>query len=585
MKYNKVTRYWKPLLSLVFGIAAFTFWRWDYPFALTYHEQFQLFLFDSDYLVSHLTQPGGWACYIGEFLVQFYNNVTAGAAILASIFVAMQALTWLLAKKQNRDLSDAYYLLSFLPPVILWIAMGDENVMAAFMVAILLQQALLLLLPNSTVWRILFCFIGIPLCYWLLGPAVLILAVYAGMVPLPDNTSKWKQAGLCVGTILYTVGCIAASALVANYPLAQLFYGIYYYRLPDIFPYLTLLIGLATALLPFVLKRLPSVQGKKAVYSNAGTSIVLFLSFLLSKPLMYDDKKYDLIEYDYLARQEKWDEIIMKSEQKSPDLPMSVSMTNLALGMTNQLGDRLFEFFQNGGEGLVPHFERNHFTALTSSEIFYHLGLTNTAMRFAFEAQEAIPNYNKSVRCMKRLAETNMINGQYAVARKYLRLLQKTLCYSKWADYMMTLINNPQQIDQHPEYGYMRSCHLDQDFLYSDSEVDKMLGQLFLKNKKNALAMQYMAVYPLLERDLDKLMLYLPYVENYEVYNPKAIQEGVAMACMTKHQQPPQGFIDQMTQQNFQNFAQTYAQQGKNVANMQAFRNTFWYYMMQAKQD
>mgnify|MGYP000750805498 CR=1 FL=1 len=35
-----------------------------------------------------------------------------------------------------------------------------------------------------------------------------------------------------------------------------------------------------------------------------------------------------------------------------------------------------------------------------------------------FEAMEAIPDYKKSGRAYMRLAETNLINGQYAVAAK-----------------------------------------------------------------------------------------------------------------------------------------------------------------------
>ena len=59
--------------------------------------------------------------------------------------------------------------------------------------------------------------------------------------------------------------------------------------------------------------------------------------------------------------------------------------------------------------------------------------MINDAQRFAFEAMEAIPNFRKSGRCLKRLAETNLINGQYEVAAKYLRILSKTLFYKDWA--------------------------------------------------------------------------------------------------------------------------------------------------------
>ena len=81
-------------MTLVFGIAVFLFWRFRYPFALTYQEQLQLFLFDSDYFWGRVAEPGGFARYVAEFLVQFYNGVTIGAAIIALLYMLVQRLTW-----------------------------------------------------------------------------------------------------------------------------------------------------------------------------------------------------------------------------------------------------------------------------------------------------------------------------------------------------------------------------------------------------------------------------------------------------------------------------------------------------------
>ena len=82
------------LLTLVTGLAVFLFWRFRYPFVLAYQEQFQLFLFDDDYLMSRLAEPGGVARYVAEFLVQFYNSFTIGAAILAVLMIVVQRLSW-----------------------------------------------------------------------------------------------------------------------------------------------------------------------------------------------------------------------------------------------------------------------------------------------------------------------------------------------------------------------------------------------------------------------------------------------------------------------------------------------------------
>lgn len=40
----------------------------------------------------------------------------------------------------------------------------------------------------------------------------------------------------------------------------------------------------------------------------------------------------------------------------------------------------------------------------------------------------------RNIRMVKRLAEINLVRGNYAATRKYLRILQKTFIWKRWAD-------------------------------------------------------------------------------------------------------------------------------------------------------
>ena len=82
-------RRWKIGFSVILWLSVFLFWGRFYPSHLSYQEQLQLFLFDTDYLIEHLIIPGGLAEYISEFLVQFYYHRWIGAAILATFFVVL----------------------------------------------------------------------------------------------------------------------------------------------------------------------------------------------------------------------------------------------------------------------------------------------------------------------------------------------------------------------------------------------------------------------------------------------------------------------------------------------------------------
>lgn len=553
------------LSTLAFGLMVFLFWGVRYPFALTYQEQLQMFLFDSDYFCARMAEPGGFARYIAEFLVQFYNGVVIGALILALLYMLVQRLTWRLMKTER-----GYYLLSFIPVIILWYAMGDENVMLTYVVALVLAMA------AALGWRRLSCalwmkwvlaLVLIPVLYWLLGPVVLLVAVL--MWPL----------SVAIPAVVYALALMLLSAHYLPFPMSRIILGISYYRVPEVIPYSLMAILLVIVLLSLFSRKLPQPK-RWMVYAQA---VVVAMLLLVPQKFGFDTRKYDLIEYDHLVRVNDWNSIIRKAEQQMPDLPMSVSATNLALGMTNQLGERAFDFYQRGTQGLLPKFERNFATTQLTGEIYFHLGLVNTAQRLAFEAMEAIPNYNKSARVLKRLVETNMINGQYKVAEKYIRMLEKTIFYRPWAGRMRAMLGDEKAINAHPLYGTLRRYRLQEDFLFSDTELDRICGQLFMHDHQNQMAAQYLLMIPLLEKDVPRFMQYAQYVQSQTRYNPRSCQEAIAFGFMQQRQQSPQGLVSPLVLQQLNDFSRIYSAGGKDAPGLQQFRNTVWYYLMAGK--
>ena len=66
-----MAKYWNLCLSVLFGIGVFLFWYLTYPHALSYQEQYQLFLWTGDYFCERTSVPGGMSEWLGEFIVQF----------------------------------------------------------------------------------------------------------------------------------------------------------------------------------------------------------------------------------------------------------------------------------------------------------------------------------------------------------------------------------------------------------------------------------------------------------------------------------------------------------------------------------
>ena len=102
----------------------------------------------------------------------------------------------------------------------------------------------------------------------------------------------------------------------------------------------------------------------------------------------------------------------------------------------------------------------------------------------------------------------------------------------------MEIDDNPRLVDENNVYGYLRKVRLADDFLFSDKEVDKICGQLLMRNKDNMMAMQYLLVYPLLNRDFPTFMEYYNYVQTLKKYTPRACVEALALAYAQQNKLP-----------------------------------------------
>lgn len=591
---NLMIKTWKPLLSLLFGVAVVIFWAVPFVGGLCFQEQYQMFLFDTGYFLERIVLPGGLADYISEFLVQFYYMPVLGGAIIALLLMGIQTAVWGLMKQYGARHDFPGYLLSFLPSIALWCAMGDQNVLLSFVVA-LFGALVIGWIHNrfhNRLVKVVFELVSTALVYWLLGPVVFLYAV-----PMIGDTLKnAKQKGNVFSGIGYsavililTVAWILLTTQTLQYPLYRIFAGLNYYRYPGAISPLPFVVMVWAVVIPF-LGMIPC--HRKSLQKLQQSKVVIVLSYVLvivaswfGIKTSFDEMTYELIDYDFLVRTEQWDKIIEKAEKKPATTPLGVSCVNLALSQKGMLADRLFEFYQNGGEGLFPTFTRDMISPVSTAEIFFRLGMVNDAERYMFEAQEAIPNYRKSARLTRRIIECDIINGNYKVAAKLLRRLQKTLFYSNWANQTMALLGNEKAINRHPIYGKLRKYReKKQDFLFSDREMDQMLGLLFLNDNHNKMAYEYLMCYELLQRDMEKFMQYYP-LGRFVGYDhiPRTFQEILIGNWMKTHSDPrtiPYS-VDAQNVNNTLNFIQLYMQNPKDPQlGQQPYVSNAWHYVM-----
>ncbi len=453
----------KCLINSLFGVAVLLFFGLLYPHHLHYQEQFQLFLFDGSYVCEMVKQPGGIADLLGRFCTQFFLFAWVGALIIALLLSAVQLLTFrLFTLSSSLFPLPFFYGLSFVPSFLLWLFLLDENALLGGVWAVLLTLLIVWCIVKLTSgWtRRILLIAAIPLLYWAVGPVCF---------PIPID-GLWS--------------------------------GIHYHRYPAQFPWLLWGATLSVFVLAFTSRLLPA--GRWKFLTSRFSLLTSLLVAVVMGYLVWTNANFKaerVMQYDFMARHQQWNRILETINDEKPNNQIGVTVQNLALAMHGVLLEQLSNYNQNGIAGLVPDVKEDATSPLPTAEVFYQLGMINVAQRTVFEAQEAILDFQKSGRCYKRLAQTNLINGNYEVARKYLAALQKTLFYSDWADETLPLLGDEEAIARHPEYGRLRQMAYKDDFYFSDHVTPEMLQDLYFSNKDNRLAYQYLLAYYLLTGD------------------------------------------------------------------------------------
>ncbi len=488
-----IGKYWTYGMTVILGIATFLFWYVAYPHALSYQEQYQMFLWTNDYFFERLSLPGGLADWLGEFFVQFYYIEWVGALLLAILYVILQLLTAYLMPRR-------WYLLSFLPVAALWWLMGDINVLMSLPIAIIIALAMACIkVDKAQQWTDLAV---IPIAYWLIGPAVwlyiLIRVIQFG----------WRH--LWSAGFMIAVQVLVYVFLLPQWPLQQALTGLNYYRIP---------------------LHYPQLNG-------------------------YDKDMYELIRLDYLVRNERWDEIVKRAQQVQVKTPFWSNCVNLALSQKRLLADRMFDFYQSGDDALLMPRTRDLTSMLPSAEVFWRLGMVNSAQRYMFDTQESILNARKSGRCTKRIAECMIVNGHYQTASKQINLLKKTLFYRSWAEKAESMLGNEAVINSHPVYGKLRKLRYKESFIFSYEEKDKMFGLLLMNNVENKMALDYFLAQMLLNGNIQGFQQYLGLAQQYGGYRQMPLGYQDVMRCIQQQGNVPgssyASYVKQMMGRNRQ---------------------------------
>ncbi len=580
-KYFPELAFWG-IVVLFFGIV--------YPYHITFHEQYQLFRFSWRYFTELLSIPGGGADYIARFLTQFFLFPWLGAVIIASLVTLIQLFFLKILRKIINSAPHLSIVLSFAPSVALLLFLCDENAMLSFPVVLVLSisAACAYSRISKNLSRFFVGIIMVPVLFWIVGSASVVFVILAFIYEIAHGEYKFhpiKWGAVFLLVALYFIAVVFASHYLVNYPLSRIVDGIGYYRYPTVVPFIKNVVLLLIALVPVLTILISKVIPiKHIVWATIFLFVLVFGSGAGAIISNIDTDREEAFAYDYLARMHRWNAIVDKAEKNHPASSFAMTCVNLALAKTGQLGNQMFSFPQyQKRESLLPTYKRDMITPLFAGEVYYHLGMVNTAHRFAFEAMESIPDYQKSARCYKRIAEVSIINGNYKMAQKYLTVLEETLFYRSWAKQAKMLLFNDEAVNKHPEYGALRKNRIDDDFFFNTDEQDIMMAFLLKKNSHNRIAYEYLMALKLLNRDITGFMRFYELGNEIPYFSiPTYFQE--ALVVLWSSQNKPFNempwTIDTEIVNNMKAFISRYNSVTDKKSLADKFGDTYWYYLL-----
>lgn len=594
IKENRFIYYSEIFTSVLFGILIFVFFAFFYSYHLHFAEQIQLFLLTPDFFLEKISFPGGFNGYLGGFLTQFFYLPYAGALIISILLIAIQRFT----KHILREITDSLIIfpLAYFPSLYSGLLLLNELYPIAAVTGILgaLMLGWVYMKIKNPGYRFVAGIFLIPSAYYLLGGAclalLLIILVFELILKLKvknDNTISENNSLKIWHFLSYIILGLGIPFMIMRFfilqPLILSFLSEYYYNIPNVLPPGIIILFLIPSILMLIFFIIPVryFTNKYAVFLQV--IIVLAAGYLGYRSLVNFDAEKTM-NYDYLVRIGHWKEVISTAAKNPPNNNLSLAMLNLSLAKTDQLGDKMFNYGQHGVDGLFLRFTNEYITPMMGNEILYQLGLINASQEYIFESMEIMPKMGKTVRAIKRLAETNLINGQYRVSEKYLKILEKTMFYSHWAKDTERYLYNEEMINRHPDWGEKRKLLVKQDFFFHIDDIESILHHILRDNPQNKLAFEYLMAYCLLDKELGKFIQFFPMIKNFNYDKiPTSYQEAILLYTTLTNNDPlvdSRLKISETVKSNMKAYADIYINNpnAKEILKKH-YSGTYWYYL------
>lgn len=474
-KGAKVSEIILAALFLIWTAGCFWYFQSNFKYHLFFVEQNQLFLGTADCLSAYFTRPAWLACMAGDWAQQFYHFNFGGPAVLSLSLLVFGVSAFLSLKECVPSRWGIFARL--------WIP-------AFAALALMTVEARLFFYENARLASL----------YALGGGIILWYACHC----TTEAFERRRWAGIVIDSLIFV-------------PMAAICFSLFGY-----------------GALAFIALELLSSPAGRRIPAGAAISIVLALCFwgrigthyrmekkelaLYPGPGRWVDATKargveDLLTYNIEYGRGNYNGIIRLYEHsrnaKTPEMSFFYAASASQLGI---LPDKLMKMKKpNLGTFIHLDSKSNLFTIEMAAELYYLIGDMTYTERACMHAN----NFSPTKRCaslIKRLAEANLIIGDYAGAQKYLGQLRRSFIYRKWAE-----DHTPGSFSE----DFQREIDHKRQFLNNAGEIrigdncHTILTGLLDANRNNIVALDYLLCTDIIANQ--KAM----FMRDYQKYGPR----------------------------------------------------------------
>jgi hypothetical protein len=547
-----------------------------------YQEKNSLFVFSKDYLANYLNQPGSLLIYIGNFLSTFFYFPFTGAVVIGLLISFSGFIVSRITKLLSGKIS---YSITILFSAILFYFQTSYQFSVFNTTGLALQLLLFyMVIKYSKLWLGVILF---PVWYFITGAwSWVFILLFAARIIVSSFRSDWYKIIIIIAVGSLTILILEKYLLfqttkaLVEYPFSENIKGLQ----TNLFMLFVLFTGLIPVVARIRLIRFgPGMKNSLLVRLLPFVAIIMFIVPL--SVFRFDKRTRQYFHTEKLFIKGLFDQVIDYNKKHPSNNILTIYLDNIALCETGRLNDLLFSFPQDPeGRTLFLNWEMSGEILRRGAYFYYTIGMINEAHRWAYENMIMSGLRPED---LKMLVKTELINGNQAMASKYISIMRRTLFYRKDAKMYESLVSDDKLVDADAYLGLKRKEEIQHDFFSITDNPYMNVERILSMDSVNRKAFEYKLAFMLLRKDYQGIEGELKNLARQGFQRiPVHIDEATeAYKTLKLGPVPEQGYLkpNPQTAVRFKQFLQTFQQNGNNLKSAEPalrrqFGNTFWYY-------